>query len=83
MLMNPLLKILQEGAHTILEIIGRCIVLRVMERHNGWDIHGIRIVQCISIATQRVAKHTPATHMHAAIGLLLLGNGEVNMPSQR
>jgi hypothetical protein len=38
----------------------------------------IIIVRCIPIARQRVAKHIPATHAHATIGRLLLGNGAVN-----
>jgi hypothetical protein len=41
------------------------------------------IVTCISIARQRVAKHTPATHVHTTIGFLLLSNGAINMPSQK
>jgi hypothetical protein len=41
------------------------------------------IVTCISIARQRVAKHIPATHVHATIEFLLLRNGAVNMPSQQ
>jgi hypothetical protein len=40
-------------------------------------------VTCISIARQRVGKYMPATHVHAKIGLLLLSNGAVNMPSQQ
>jgi hypothetical protein len=35
-------------------------------------------VMCIPIARQRVGKHIPATHAHATIGRLLLGNGAVN-----
>jgi hypothetical protein len=40
------------------------------------------IVTCIPIARQRVAKHTPATHVHAVVEPQLVGNGAVNMPSQ-
>lgn len=80
--MNSALKILQEGAHDILEIIHHCIFFKVLEKHNGWDIHIILLVPCKSITRQRVAKHTPATHVHVEVGLLLLGNGEINVPSQ-
>jgi hypothetical protein len=42
----------------------------------------LNIVKCKFIARQRVAKRIPVTHVHATIGFLLLGNGEVNMPSR-
>jgi hypothetical protein len=32
------------------------------------------IVTCVPIAKQRVVKHIPATHAHATIRRLLLGN---------
>jgi hypothetical protein len=55
----------------------------------GWTRHLVRtdkiinIIACISIVRQRVDKLTPETHVHAIIGLMLLGNSAANMPSQQ
>jgi hypothetical protein len=42
------------------------------------DCGAVYIVTCIPIARQWDGKHIPATHEHAIIGRLLLGNGAVN-----
>jgi hypothetical protein len=39
------------------------------------------MVTCMVIARQRTGKHIPATHEHATIGRLLLGNGVVKTSS--
>jgi hypothetical protein len=41
------------------------------------------IVTCTLIARQRLDKRIPTTHVETTIGLLLLGNRVVNMPSQQ
>jgi hypothetical protein len=59
------------------EYAGLCIPIRMQA------YVCVLIVTCIPIVRQRLGKCISETHVHATMGLLMLGNDAVNMSSQQ
>jgi hypothetical protein len=72
---------LTKNCNFLKKVIEPVLYTRILLSYS--TLEEICIVTCTPIARQRLGKRIPATHVHATIELLLLGNGAANMSSQQ